>query len=352
MSRNLARLALPAIIAVFLLSSLATAQSSDLFPDFGAPKVLQPGTVTLHGSATCLNGAPKESICKSLTVSCPGLPDINGTIGVAQPANAIGTIILLAGGPGVNFLDDGFAVPYYNDGFNVVQLAWAKGSDWPDANDVGIKVAACRPAAIFKWVYQNVQKNKKTIGFCGQGISGGGGEFGYGLADYGMANYFDYVVIASGPGVTRMDYGCDPPLYTGPALNLCPLLTDAPYAYPLGNPIIAGVNKWEGTTTCGESNPLQSDITLWARDSLWSSASNYTYPKTAISWFFCTTPASLTENTGQGDLLYQQITAKNSPSDINCYSGVCSGEEVWQDQNAVSDTMSDMLTNCVPNHNP
>src|SRR5438552_1167340 len=70
--------------------------------------------------------------------------------------------------------------------------------------------------------------------FLRAGTSGGGAAIGFALAQYGLSDYFDYIVIGAGPGVARLDYGCDKSLYTGPPLNLCPLLTNAPYAFTSG----------------------------------------------------------------------------------------------------------------------
>lgn len=43
---------------------------------------------------------------------------------------------------------------------------------------------------------------------------------------------------------------------------------------------------------------------------------NYAYPKTAMSWFFCTTPP-VNNSTGQGKFLIDQVLPKNTP-DVNC----------------------------------
>jgi hypothetical protein len=256
----------------------------------------------------------------------------------------VGTIVLHAGGPGINFLDSGFPDTYLAAGFNVAQIAWA--SDWANANGAGVKSAACRPATVFDYVFRVVQGSSQSIGFCGQGASGGGAALGYSLAHYGLSSEFDYVVIAAGPSVSRMDYGCDPPLYTGPPRNLCPLLTDAPFAY---SPSTANkVNGWEATTTCGKPNPLRGEIGRWADDSLVSSGANYEYPQTAMSWFFCVTQPN--ESTGQGSFLIDQVVPKNAPPDVNCYSGACQGEGVWQDPNAFKLTVSEMLAQCQANH--
>ncbi|HEV2424528.1 MAG TPA: hypothetical protein VGZ29_06855 [Terriglobia bacterium] len=303
------------------------------------------GTVTVLGSASCPGGAATGAKCTEITVSCPGLPNLNAILGVAVPtAKPVGTIVLHNGGTGVDFFNDGFPDVYLGDGFNVVQIAWA--SDWANANNAGVKSAACRPATVFNYAFKTVQHSSRTIGFCGQGLSGGGATLGYALAHYGLSSEFDYVVIGSGPSVSRMDYGCDPPLYKGPALDLCPLDTNAVFDYGAG--AFALVNTWEGTTTCGTSNPPQSDINKWAADSIVSAGANYTYPKTAVSWFFCVTRPGLV--TGQGEFLIEQVVPRNDPPDVNCYTGTCSGEAVWQDPNAFNLAVSEMLSQCQPNH--
>lgn len=345
-SRARLRLIILPAIAVMLMSSQEVKRSCAATRPEGGRDVLSLGTVTVIGPTTCPAGAATGAKCEGITVSCPGLPDLAATLGAALPTgSAKGTIILLLGGPGTNFLNEGFADPYVTDGFRVVQLAWA--SDWAVANGAGVKSAACRPATVLKYVFNTVHKARRTTGFCGQGLSGGGGALAYSLADYGLADYFDYVVIASGPGVSRMDYGCDPKLYTGSSRDLCPLLPDAPFAYQAG--IADKVNLWENTTTCGFPNPSQSDIEKWAADSIVSAGSSYSYANTGVSWFYCAT-APYSFSTGQGSFLVDDVVARNFPSDVNCYSGICQGEDVWSDPSAFSTTQSEMLAQCVPNH--
>jgi hypothetical protein len=303
---------------------------------------LAPGTVTVGKPTTCPAGAATGENCEEITVSCTGLPPLGAILGVATPtAPLIGTIILHGGGPGTNFLDNGFPNTYLAAGFNVVQIAWA--SDWATANGSGVKNAACRPATVFDYVFRTVHGSSRSIGFCGQGASGGGAALGYSLADYGLSDEFDYVVIAAGPSVSRMDYGCDPPLTTAP--SLCSL-ADAPYAYsPSG---ARKVDAWEGTTTCGASQVSQSDLTKWAGDSIVSEGGNYTYPQTGMSWFFCINQPN--ESTGQGSFLISQVMPKNSPPDVNCFKQQCQGEGVWQNTSAVDLTVNRMLSRCKPNH--
>ncbi|HEV2380408.1 MAG TPA: hypothetical protein VG206_11510 [Terriglobia bacterium] len=310
------------------------------------PNLLQIGTVTFHGRTGCPAGAITGTVCQSITVSCPGIPDLKATLGSASPSGtAKGTIILLNGGPGTKFFkNSNFADTYLADGFNVAELAWA--TDWASANGAGVKSAACRPATVFKTIFDTVQRGSRTTGFCGQGISGGAAALAYSLAHYGFGDYFDYVVMAA-PALARMDYGCDAALYTGAPRDLCPLLPNAPFAYASGKL----VNGWEDTTTCAAENPLPSDISRWRADSIVSSGANYSYPHTAISWYFCATSRYAGDgNTGQSTFLIDQVVPKNAPSDVNCYTGTCHGESVWEDPNAFSTTVSEMLAQCVPNH--
>lgn len=306
--------------------------------------VLPLGTVDVLGAATCPSGAARGATCHSINVLCPGLPDLTAILAQALPTGtAKGTIILMNGGGGTTFLNSNFGNDYLDDGFRVAQLAWT--TDWEDTGGIGLKSAACRNATVFKFIFNKVQGGSRTTAFCGQGSSGGGGALTYSLAHYGLANYFDYVIVAGGPGVARVDYGCDGSLYTGPPLNLCPLQTNAPYVYTYpGN-----VNLWENTTTCLASNPPQVDIDRWASDSVLSTGGNFSYPKTSMSFYVCVTPP-VNNTAGQAKLLIEQVVPKNSPPDVSCYSGICKGEAVWQDPAAFSATRADMLSHCVPNH--
>jgi hypothetical protein len=156
---------------------------------------------------------------------------------------------------------------HLNDGRRVVQLAWT--TDWEDANGVGLLRASCRSATFFRHAFYTAPGADHTTGFCAQGRSGGGAAIAYALAQYKLSDYFDCVVIGAGRGVA-----------TGPALNLCPLLTTAPCAFTSGVKVDTG----ENTTTCAVKQPLQCDIDKWAADGRVTPGGNYAYPKTAMSW--------------------------------------------------------------------
>lgn len=304
----------------------------------------QMGSVTVLGDTTCPEHAAKGAACQLVRVSCSGMPDLDAVLGVALPSGeARGTITLHAGKDGATFFDNGFSAAYLADGFRVVQLAWK--ADWAEANGAGVRSAACRPATVYQHVFTTTHASSRNTGFCAQGISGGGATIAYSLAYYGLADVFDYVVIAAGPSVARMDYGCDKALYTGPPRNLCTQMPDAPFAYPYGTI----QNTWEHTTTCAKSNPMQSEIDKWKADSIVTNTANYLYPKTGMSWFMCATPP-INESTGQATFLIEKVVPKNYPPDVNCYWAGCKGEGVWGDPGAFAATHAQMYEECVPNH--
>ena len=166
------------------------------------------------------------------------------------------------------------------------------------------------------------------------------------VSHYGLDSIFDHLILAGGPTLNRMDYGCDPTLYQGGPLNLCPQLTNAPYAY--AGATVGTVNGVEATTTCASTSPPQSDVATWTADSIVSSKGNYTYPKTTMSWFECVA-APVNESTGQGKFLIDSVAPLNPP-DVSCYASSCSGEAVWASATAVSDTIANMEAKCVPHH--
>lgn len=148
------------------------------------------GTVSVLGNITCLPGATKGASCVSIQVSCPNVPALKATIAIATPAgSAAGTIVLLSGNAGTALYNSGFATPYLSHGFRIVQVGWT--SDWQDTGGVGLKSAGCRPATVFQWIFNGVHGGSRTTGFCAQGISGGGIQLAYSLAEYGLADYFD-----------------------------------------------------------------------------------------------------------------------------------------------------------------
>jgi hypothetical protein len=317
------------------------------------------GTLTVTApTVTCTGNPGTGATCMTVSVSCPGSPDIVATIAVVEPTGTPkGTIVAHAGGSGTGYFNGGeegkgFAAAYAGQGFRFVEIAWA--SDW--ASGVGsIKTAACRPATAFHWMFENIHGGSKTAGFCGTGTSGGSAALSYSLTAYGLDSDWDYMVLGAGPAPARIDYGCDPTLYSGAPRNLCPQLTDAPYAYSPGVAKIAA--GWEGTASCGTTpdagGTSPADIAKWTADSVAAPGADFDYPQTGLSWWFCLTTPN--ETTGQGSFLIDQVHPQGGTPDVHCYGGatspsVCQNEYVFEDPDAFSAAVDEMTTKCVPNH--
>jgi hypothetical protein len=100
------RFSLGALLLVGLASLSAFGGETSAEADRNA---LSLGTVTVLGPATCLSGSTKGGACTSISVSCPGVPDLTATLSEAFPTGtATGTIILLSGGDGTHLLQQRF----------------------------------------------------------------------------------------------------------------------------------------------------------------------------------------------------------------------------------------------------
>jgi len=290
------------------------------------------------------------------SVSCPGEPDLSVTIADLEPAGAVkGTVVAHSGGSGTSFYNGNtgtsshFSQSLTAQGFRFVQVAWA--NDWASTGH-GIKAAGCRPATLFRWIFDNIHGASRSNAFCGMGSSGGTAALLYSVAAYGLKDVWDYLQLAAGPTPSRLDYGCEPSLYSGGPRNLCPQLTNAPWQYDYvatgSSSIVNIANGWEGTSTCGKPSPPTADVATWASDGLVSAGDDLSYAQTSMSFWYCTSTPNM--STGQASFYIEQAQPMNSPAPVNCYSGSCQNEEVFQDSSAYTAAVNAMIANCVPNH--
>ncbi len=307
------------------------------------------GTVTVtQQTATCAPGAGTGATCMAVSITCPDVPDLAATLAIAEPSGtAKGTIIAHAGGDGTGYFSAGEAGKKFNTdftaaGFRYVQIAWASPG-W--ATGGNIKASGCRPATLFKWVFDNLHIGAHAKPFCGISSSGGTAAVTYSMTSYGLKDTFDYLVMAAGPTPSRIDYGCEPRLYSGPARDLCPLLPDAPWTYDMGVSTIA--DGWTATHSCGKDAGTASDIQTWHDDSLLSDGDDLTYPQTGMSFWYCTTTPN--ESTGMATFYIDAVHPKVTP-DVNCYAGTCTDEYVFDDANAHALALTEMNAGCVVNH--
>ena len=319
--------------------------------------------------------------CSDYTFSPPVIPPLNATVAVSTPLNWNGsTIFLHNGSSGTEYFSQGqsglsYAQDYYNNGFQVVQVAWA--SDWHDNPGAAVKVMkyeACRPATLMNYVYTNIHGGPNAKGvMCAQGHSAGSGAMAYALAWYGAGNYLADVVLTSGPVYANIEAGCQYPAaqkYKNP-ITVCPTTQFGCQDGTLGSwtdfvqyttgkggaaQAVAGyTNTPSGNcnnyTGSGQNtNNYNQD---WGGTSVVSAGASYSYPKTRLYAFLCATGQSQNNSAGQGQLFYTNFTGPGQTLDYKVYRvDSCGGdEEIWfgttADGNAFTISSDDMINGCV-----
>jgi hypothetical protein len=280
--------------------------------------------------------------CFQATVSCPNTADIGVTYGVMAPAStARGTVFFHGGGDGTEPQDiTDFADVYSAAGYSLVQMAWA--SKWEDtgltAKNVG--EAACRPATLMKYIFDNVATPGAAK--CAQGFSAGSAAVAYALAWYGAGNYLDNAELISGPVFSDIQQGCEYP--QPPLLTICgagqfgctgAAFQDSP-SYTPGT--AAGVGGITGDASCG-GGPNNNMATTAQSNANWKAMSivngtslpSFSYPQTSVAGWVCNNGTSGVGNNSaaQGNIFYQQFTTLSQTGgsfSLNPVSN-CNGDE-------------------------
>jgi hypothetical protein len=305
------------------------------------------GMVTnVRDLATCPQNAPPGATCKQVTVTnCPGIAGepIDAIVALRPQRGTLrGTVVHFSGSGGEGFQGGGMQ-DYEAAGFRNVYIAWL--SDWEQTQSSGIKAAGCRPATILQWVFlePTLHGGSRTIGFCGEGSSGGAGQLGYALAHYGMAAVLDYVNELSGPPFARIDIGCDGD--APPNAVVCGAIDTLRLPPPL--------NMWENIQpplSCGSTNVPPAELARWKSDSI-AVGGVYGYPRTQVQFYVCTFHA--TAVTAQSkiyfDLISQTEGGNPNLAQYHCYSQAdgCQGEGLGTGR---SDATQALIANCVPRH--
>ncbi len=301
----------------------------------GTGKALPLGKISASVAGSGGKPCPPGATCTELTVTCTGLADAQAIVAVRQPSGtAKGTVYVHGGGGGDQFYNTN-ADEIVSAGFRTAQVRWS--SDWETTAKDGIKAAACRPATVLKWVFDNVQNGDRKTGYCAMGHSGGSSVLAYSLAHYGGGSLLDYASLLAGPPFGRIDYGCAPSTYSGPATNLCAELPNAPYALPTDK-----MDAWENTSSCGAATPVPADVAKWAADSVVSPGATYDYPKTLVDFLDCAVNPNGT--TGGAFFYSQKIGSSHS---VSCPTD-CSGEALGTIGTAKQ--LQLMIAGCVARH--
>jgi hypothetical protein len=376
---------------VFLCAASAPAQTNPL-PLGTITNIVNNANCTVNGSNPFTVAG--NTTCYALTVDCsnvdPNLMPLVGTIAVTTPANQKGTIFLHNGGSGNTYFNEGavgesYAKAYYDADFQIVQMAWS--SEWQGEYSGSptlepLAYAACRPATVLYHVYEHFHKTGTAM--CAQGHSAGSAATAYSLSTYGSYSYLDNVLLTSGPVYADVQEGCQYPNVVS-SVTLCSggigCDADTPWTdFPqyvntpeMGKTVsaaqaVAGYtipgsncNNWKMTGT-PTTNPQNTD---WKDMSVTSPIAVYNYPQTSLHAYLCgpPTPGNPQNNSAaQGWLFYQNLYPIGSGTILNLLVhriDDCTGDEMIWGVNAVDNgegesgfmaSMTDMITNCLNNH--
>ncbi|MGA8765104.1 MAG: Ig-like domain-containing protein, partial [Candidatus Sulfotelmatobacter sp.] len=304
------------------------------------------GSVAGVTSITCPASFSSGSQCSQATVSCPSTADVQVTWGVKQGSGA-GTIIIFSGAAGTTASGNNYVTPLNGAGFATVQTAW--GSDWQDTglSTKSILTAACRPAAIGKYIHDNIYS---TGGFGVLGGSAGAGAIAYWLAWYRGGDLLDSAELASGPPYSDIEQGCEKP--NGSSVTIIP--TD-------GTSWVDAINFRGGpqngvTTETGytcqpsKGNTTQEANTAWLAQSIVQPGWTFSYPQTSVAGWVCNN--ALNNSEAEGYLFYSQL---NSPYSLTAISG-CVGTEIvdsgYTPEGVLGSTAvsNDLITQCFKKH--
>lgn len=252
------------------------------------------GSVTNNGTVTCAPGGAKPSVCYSLTVSCPQVPNISAWLKVTQPSTTpIGTVEFVIGTGGSGLYDTAFthgldAVNIaLNAGYQVVQVTYGvpfvstQPNGWLQGPG-GTRRLACRFTAISQWVKNNLVAAGSP--YCATGNSAGGEAIGSALTHYGLNGLWDFVEVTSGPPFARQDLAC---ICTAAGVNaschggLANLCIGTTTAKQVIDPTYNNTNCSSATTSHSKTHSAQ-----FVSDSVVSPEATVGYPNTVVRFLF------------------------------------------------------------------
>lgn len=316
-------------------------------PPLGDPPARAIGSVSNVVAHDCPDGTPAGATCRQMLVTCPEIPDLGAQVAITEPPGpAMGTVVMLYGGGGTVYFDEGFPAAYLASDLRVVQIVFP--SEWEEEPGGSVKAAACRVATLLQWAFDEPHGASRETGFCAHMHSGGSGGLGYALAHYGSEAILDYAQVDAGPVFGRIDHGCDPDA-TGLGSTMrfvCDALPEGPFVYGGASALIDG---WQNTTSCGPpyGDASAADLAQWAADSVVSPGADYDYPQTEVGFWYCANDSN--EAAGQGSWFADEVLSSKS---INCVTGTCSVEPPWSDPGGFDAMVQAMGEACVPRHCP
>lgn len=342
--------------------------------------------------------------CSQITINCNGTQPENVVIGYQNPAvtPVLGTIFTHGGLEGLAPFNaensgstDNYVHAFLNAGYRVVQIAWNPSagqtsngvSDWGTIGNgftSNLQVAACRPATVMRYVYDNIHGGESGTGaFCSIGHSAGSGAIAYSLAHYGAGDatigYLDKAILMAGPPLSDLSQGCK--ITNGSYasnVTVCPAgqmgcsggMFSSIMDFQTGAQTL--ISSWSGDSTCAigtgsMGSPAGSTSVTsnnnWKAMSIVDDTSNpsFSYPKTALSGWVCNTNGN--NHAGEAQIFYDQFVSSNQTYNgyfsLNVVGGGCNPENIWTGttvvgaQNGFLATVGDMTDStvgCIKHH--
>lgn len=303
-----------------------------------------PGGIAVSDS-WCHPSVPDDASCVRVRVECDDLDDAHARVALTEPKGTpLGTVVLFSGAGGTAPFDNGFVPELVGRGFRTVQVYWE--GDWQISRADSVKEAACRPATVLAWAFEEYHRADRATGYCGLGHSAGAAQFAFSLAHYGAGDQLDHVLLSSGPPLARIDAGCDPReagfgQETTRATG-CEEFSSAPFVY--SDQPASLVDRWTGERDCGAPYGDVSDPDWLHDQSVLSRGAVLSYPQTRLDSWIC--EADQWGAAGQGLLFYDEV---ESELERHCATG-CEGEESWSNPAEFRRMADTIVEQCVPRH--
>jgi len=281
-----------------------------------------------------------------------------------------GVIFIHGGGPGTSPGNFDFADNYFKAGYEVVEVAWS--DDWEKTYDpfgshtANIQAAACRPATLLNYVYNNIYlpiynppNGNSRAGMCAHADSAGSAAIAYSMAYYGANSYLDNVELTSGPVLSDIEQGCAEGPGAAQPVTVCGQTNynGGQYGCQLGNggstwalsPLyLQGANTavggWTNDATCAAGlSTTGTSNAKWLAQSIVDQGTGatptFTYGSTAVSGWLCRSvkndghppydcaghnndnPNFCPNNSSpQGQIFYANIGSSNQPPNYAVYA--------------------------------
>ncbi len=262
-------------------------------------------TVNVLAARDC-SSSVNSAVCHDLVVACSKVPDRNVTVRQSQEGNKdSGTIVFTTGSTGSGVYSDrpvaGETIKILNEeGFETFEIYWTDDKGWTTGVNSGFSGGTCGTAEVTKWIAGNVAKNTETM--CAQGNSGGSAQIAYMLAEYGMEDLFDMVILSGGPPPGRLDIAC-----FGDETD--PSLKDTVFVGSNGG-VVDALLGWETERYCSSGSGPDWALEILKDDSLASPTKpkDWYYPNTKVN--FVQSESDVSHSDELGRYYYDVITSE------------------------------------------